>query len=56
MYMRALPAIVSLSVAVAATATLATNTHERLNWLEVVLDSVNPQVSFTLLLLLSLPA
>ncbi|KAJ6171474.1 hypothetical protein N7470_000541 [Penicillium chermesinum] len=42
-HMRDLSAIVLLSVGAAVTATLATNTSQRLAWLELILHTVNPQ-------------
>ncbi|KAJ6128406.1 hypothetical protein N7471_009623 [Penicillium samsonianum] len=42
-YMSRLSAIVMLSVAVAVTTTMQTNIGQRLHWLEVVLQNVNPR-------------
>ncbi|KAJ5343319.1 hypothetical protein MYU51_021483 [Penicillium brevicompactum] len=42
-YLSRLSAIVMLSVAVAVTSTLATNIGQRLHWLEVVLQNVDPR-------------
>ncbi|KAJ5794400.1 hypothetical protein N7457_000999 [Penicillium paradoxum] len=42
-YLSRLSAIVMLSVAVAVTSTLQTNIGQRLHWLEVVLQNVNPR-------------
>ncbi|CEN61430.1 hypothetical protein ASPCAL08084 [Aspergillus calidoustus] len=41
-YLNALSPIVALSVGVAVTSSLQTNVKERLSWLEVVLQTVNP--------------
>lgn len=44
-YLTRLSAIVMLSVGVTVTSSLRTNTTQRLAWLDVVLQNVNPRVS-----------